>query len=220
MLDGSFAILVLMIALMAIQLVRGYGAYRMAVHAGLLRPWLALLPFCDLWIIGLLAERSITARAGSSRPLAVWLMALFWGGLGGMLLCGLLIELDWYEARGLAVLLELVWTFGTGGMHLYALYHLFRDYAPGDQVVYTLLSAMFRIGFILLFILRDTVPVSVAGSPRAKARPRYDKEHSWSFPPPPAPGTPAITTGPEWYQQQRGGKDRRHRKKKTKKKGG
>lgn len=216
-----FGILVLIVGLMAIQLVRGYGVYRMAVHAGLRRPWLALLPFCDLWITGLLAERSIAARTGSSRPLAVWLMALFWGSLGGILLCGLLIELDWwYEAPGLAVLLGLVWTVGTRTMTLYALYHLFRDYAPGNQWAYTLLSLFLRIEPILLFFLRNTVPVSVAGDRSTGARPRYDEEHRWSFPLPPASGSPVITTGPEWYQQQRSRKDRRHHKKRTTRKGG
>ena len=72
-----------------------FGPYRMAKHAGIPRPWLALLPVGNAWILGLLAERSVYAHTQRPRRLAFWNTLLQALPLASLVLLFPLALADW-----------------------------------------------------------------------------------------------------------------------------
>ncbi len=202
----------------------------MAQHAGIPSPWLAFLPVAQMYVMGLLAERSYYVYSGGrQRRLARWAV------ISQLALAALAVVIAAvffpaaYSGEGemaallLVPLYFLLFLFAMV-LSLYCTYYIFKDYTPDNAVLFTVIGMLAGITMIFFLVERDTVPVSVTGfGVYPYGRPKYDRYHRWHQQPPqpPAFGGPGPnTTGPEWYRQQRGGKDRRHRKKKTKKKGG
>ena len=72
-----------------------FGPYRMAKHAGIPRPWLALLPVGNAWVLGLLAERSVYAHTQRPRRLAFWNTLLQALPLAALVLLFPLALADW-----------------------------------------------------------------------------------------------------------------------------
>ena len=173
----------------AIHLLYAFGPYRMAKHAGIPHAWIGLFPIGTSWLIGLLAERSLYCCTGRRLRLALWTPALQGiGTCGALMVVGLaLADADFSGLVVAALVLTLVgWVAGTV-FSLYSLYHLFKDYAPENATLYTVLSILFGFQFIFLLIEMNTVPVSVAGpGPFPYGRPKYDARHQWS--PAPAQG--------------------------------
>ena len=194
-LDSSkflFFIIVLLFYLglaFAAHLLYSFGPYRMAKHAGIPHAWIGLFPIGTSWLIGLLAERSLYCYTGRRLRLALWTPALQGiGTCGALMVVGLaLADADFSGLVVAALVLTLEgWVAGTV-FSLYSLYYLFKDYAPENATLYTVLSILFGFQFIFLLIEMNTVPVSVAGpGPFPYGRPKYDARHQWS--PAPAPG--------------------------------
>lgn len=178
------------------------GLYQMAKHAGIPNPWLALLPYGNGYVMGLLAERSIYTYTGKARRVAFWTVLLqVLASTGAFFTIPLaLSHSDFNGVVAVACLL----LFGAGLAALvvfwYALYYIFKDYAPDNVLLYFLLGIFFNIYWIFLLVERNTVPVSVAGpGPYPYGRPKYDKYHRWYQPQP--PGYPPQG-GQGYYQDQ------------------
>ena len=182
-----FAILFYLAFLFAVHLLYAFGPYRMARHAGIPHAWIGLFPIGTSWLVGLLAERSLYTCSGRRFRMALWTPALWGiGTCGALMTLGLALAVaDFSGLVVAAILLTLVGCVAGTVLSFYALYYLFKDYAPDNAILYTVLGIFFNIHFIFLLVEMNTVPVSVAGpGPFPYGRPKYDRWHRWS----PAPG--------------------------------
>ena len=184
-----------------------FGPYRMAKHAGIPRPWLALLPVGNAWILGLLAERSVYAHTQRPRRLAFWNTLLQALPLASLVLLFPLALADWDFNPLIGISLLVLVVSGLVGivMYYYCIYHIFKDYAPDNALLYFLLGIFFNIYWIFFLVEMNTVPVSVTGfGTFPGGRPKYDRYHQWNqgfaapgYPPPGyGPQGPAYTTNP------------------------
>lgn len=202
-----------------------FGPYRMAKHAGIPRPWLALLPVGNAWVLGLLAERSVYAYTQRPRRLAFWNTLLQALPLAALVLLFPLALADWDFNPLIGISLLVLVVSGLAGvvMYYYCIYHIFKDYAPDNALLYLLLGIFFNIYWIFFLVEMNTVPVSVTGfGAFPGGRPKYDRYHRWNqgfagpgYPPPGyGPQGAAYTTnpgqqtyqgqGPQFYQGQGG----------------
>lgn len=184
-----------------------FGPYRMAKHAGIPRPWLALLPVGNAWVLGLLAERSVYAHTQRPRRLAFWNTLLQALPLAALVLLFPLALADWDFNPLIGISLLVLVVSGLVGivMYYYCIYHIFKDYAPDNALLYLLLGIFFNIYWIFFLVEMNTVPVSVTGfGTFPGGRPKYDRYHQWNqgfaapgYPPPGyGPQGPAYTTNP------------------------
>lgn len=170
------------VGLFVLWLLRCAAVYRLAVNAGMRGTirFLAWVPFAGDYLLGFLCERAAWYRGAGKRrnrfrfrlllPIletlgCPWLYVL----LGYLLSYGdPLLKVDfWVFESGLQALLGFAsWAFST-----LALYHLYWDYAPGRQDVYTLLSLIlpFAAPAVCLFLVRWNVPLSVREPLNAQA---------------------------------------------------
>lgn len=206
----------LFLLMVGMMILSGLGPYRMARHAGIPRPWMAFIPVANLYLIGLLAERSYYVYKGRGKKLSrrSVIFALIPLAASLVLYAALLFSIFYHRIDALyapVILLFPLWILSFIPAlvnYVCCLYYLFRDYAPDNAVLYTIISILFRIAFVFLLVERDTVPVSVTGfGAYPGGRPKYDRWHQWSqmppqqYPPgayPPRGGGPG-TTGPEDY---------------------
>ena len=184
-----------------------FGPYRMAKHAGIPRHWLALLPVGNAWILGLLAERSVYAHTQRPRRLAFWNTLLQALPLASLVLLFPLALADWDFNPLIGISLLVLVVSGLVGivMYYYCIYHIFKDYAPDNALLYLLLGIFFNIYWIFFLVEMNTVPVSVTGfGTFPGGRPKYDRYHQWNqgfaapgYPPPGyGPQGAAYTTNP------------------------
>lgn len=181
-----------------------FGLYRMAKHAGIPNPWLAFLPVANAYVVGLLAERSLYTYTGRQRRLALW-NAVFQAVplVGLMFVVGLaLLDSDFNALVGLSVMLLVLGGIAGTVLYWYSLYYVFKDYAPDNAVLYTVLGLVLGIYWVFLLVEMNTVPVSVTGfGVFPYGRPKYDRYHQWQvppvgqYPPPPPPQQGPYTTG-------------------------
>lgn len=160
---GTILVVSLIVGLIG-WVLQGFGPYKMAKNAGIPNPWLAFIPLGQGYLLGLLAQRSLYASTGQQKPLAqinLWLpIALLAGGL----VTGVLVAM----VPLLGALLSLVLVVGSLVVTyylFYTYYHLFKDYAPDNAVLFLILTILFSpLAFIIITLLyMDVVPVSVAG---------------------------------------------------------
>ena len=162
-----FALLYLLFALVILAatiIVTGLGLWRMAKNAGVPCAWAAFLPVGSGYITGMLADRSryfYTGRA-PRLGLAFWLPVLqalaIVGGLGmfGTTLTG------FFALSSVLFFCCLSWgAIGWVVLNLYAVYYVFKDYAPDNAVLFTVLGTLFNIHWVFFLVERNTVPVSV-----------------------------------------------------------
>lgn len=206
-------LLVYLSIFIAVSLVINYGAYRMAKHAGIPHPWLALLPLGNAYVTGLLAERSVYTYTGRQRRLAFWYPVCQLVTLVGLLaILGLaLADADFNLLVAASLVLGLAGFVAQLVIGIYCYYYIFKDYAPDNATLYTVLGIVFGIYWIFLFVEMNSVPVSVTGfGAWPYGRPKYDRYHQWqqggqqpqySAPAPQGPNTTGWEQGAPSYQQ-------------------
>lgn len=175
-----------------------FGLWRMASHAGVPHAWLAWVPFGSAYAAGMLAERSVYTFTGRRSRLALWCPALqgiaFMGVL--MVLGFAILDMDFGAPVVLALLLCILGTLAAAVVYFYALYYIFKDYAPENAVLYTLLGILFGIYWIFQLVEMNTVPVSVTGfGAWPGGRPKYNRSHQWNAGYPGYPGYPGQPGG-------------------------
>ena len=171
----------------------GFGLWRMAKNAGIPHAWVAFLPLGNGYILGLLADRSRNCYTGKAPRLglAFWLpmtQALaFFGGLG---VFGLALGRTPFNF--LVVLFILALLLGmvvSVALNFFCVYYIFKDYAPENAVLYTVLGILLGIYWVFLLVEMNTVPVSVAGpGPFPYGRPKYGRQQQPWPQQGPAPG--------------------------------
>lgn len=154
-----------LLASAAVYVLQSLALYRMAKNAGFSSPILAWIPVASSYLLGLLCERASCRRDGKTWKFSVILpvlelLALL--GTGSLRTMSFLSGTSFWDSSiplSLRGLLGLVGTVVTA----LALYNLYWDYAQGREMLYTVLSVIFGgLGqSIILFILRDRVPISV-----------------------------------------------------------
>lgn len=167
-----------------------FGVWRMASHAGVPHAWLAFVPFGNAYVVGMLADRAIYTFTGLRRRLSLWCPVSQGIAFVGMfLVIGFaLVGLDFGVPVALALILCLVGSLAAVVLYFYATFYIFRDYAPDNAVLYTVLGILFGIYWIFQMVEMNTVPVSVTGfGSWPGGRPKYDRYHQWS--PASAPGS-------------------------------
>lgn len=162
--------------------VTGLGLWKMAKNAGMPYAWVAFLPVGNGYVTGMLADRSryfYTGRA-PRLGLAFWLPVVqvlpFFGGLGlfGLMVLGGTI---FNFLVGLFFVSFFAGTVAAVVLYFFAIYYIFRDYAPDNVLLYTVLGILFNICWVFLLVEMNTVPVSVCGpGPFPGGRPKYGRE--------------------------------------------
>ena len=156
------------LGLVALYFLRAYALYQLARTAGMQNPGLAWVPIANQYILGCLCDRAAYYRTGGRWHFNVILPVV--GTLGSPFFFYFALEygydfafsaMDYTAITGLQSLLGFAaWVLST-----LALYNLFWDYAPGQEGVYTIVSALFAAvaPAILLFLIRKNIPFSVSG---------------------------------------------------------
>lgn len=190
------------LGLVALYFLRAYALYQLARTAGMRNPGLAWVPIANQYILGCLCDRAAYYRTGGRWHFNVILPVV--GTLGSPFFFYFALEygydfafsaMDYTAITGLQSLLGFAaWVLST-----LALYNLFWDYAPGQEGVYTIVSALFAAvaPAILLFLIRKNIPFSVSGG-RPVPPPAYTTYTTGPGdlrPPPPPPPPPQ---GPPW----------------------
>mgnify|MGYP001104873817 CR=1 FL=1 len=191
------------LGLVALYFLRAYALYQLARTAGMQNPGLAWVPIANQYILGCLCDRAAYYRTGGRWHFNVILPVV--GTLGSPFFFYFALEygydfafsaMDYTAITGLQSLLGFAaWVLST-----LALYNLFWDYAPGQEGVYTIVSALFAAvaPAILLFLIRKNIPFSVSGG-RPVPPPAYTTYTTGPGdlrPPPPPP--PPPPQGPPW----------------------
>ena len=132
------------LGLVALYFLRAYALYQLARTAGMQNPGLAWVPIANQYILGCLCDRAAYYRTGGRWHFNVILPVV--GTLGSPFFFYFALEygydfafsaMDYTAITGLQSLLGFAaWVLST-----LALYNLFWDYAPGQEGVYTIVSA-------------------------------------------------------------------------------
>ena len=191
---AGVVLLIYLVFLLGIYVLSQFGLYRMARHAGIPGAWLAFIPVGNGYITGLLAERAVFTYTGRQRRLAFWNL-LLQGIITGLALLMIILSLGTsgsdgiYFIIGLAVIFSAILSIAAAIVYIYSLYYIFKDYAPDNAVLFTILGVVFSIYWIFLLVVMNVVPVSVTGfGTYPYGRPKYDKYHQWPQNPPQQPG--------------------------------
>lgn len=181
--------------LLGLYLLQAYALYRMSRRAGLAIPGLAWIPFCQEYVLGWLCDRSRVYQGRRDLRFRVLLPVL--AVLSPSVISIFLFELlsiptltDLSFRMGAYWLQSLIRLAGAAGTAL-GLYFLYRDYAPGQEGIYTVLSVVIPFGAagILLFTLRERLPLSQGGKPpQAPVWQGPRTTGPGQSPPPPPPG--------------------------------
>ncbi len=192
------------LGLVALYFLRAYALYQLARTAGMQNPGLAWVPIANQYILGCLCDRAAYYRTGGRWHFNVILPVV--GTLGSPFFFYFALEygydfafsaMDYTAITGLQSLLGFAaWVLST-----LALYNLFWDYAPGQEGVYTIVSALFAAvaPAILLFLIRKNIPFSVSGG-RPVPPPAYTTYTTGpgDLRPPPPPQGPPWDGGNSW----------------------
>ena len=192
------------LGLVALYFLRAYALYQLARTAGMQNPGLAWVPIANQYILGCLCDRAAYYRTGGRWHFNVILPVV--GTLGSPFFFYFALEygydfafsaMDYTAITGLQSLLGFAaWVLST-----LALYNLFWDYAPGQEGVYTIVSALFAAvaPAILLFLIRKNIPFSVSGG-RPVPPPAYTTYTTGpgDLRPPPPPQGPPWDGGNRW----------------------
>lgn len=145
LLFGGFLSIIILVAMgiaLIAHILMALGLYRMAFNKGIENPWLAWIPVGNLWILGNLIE---TIDFGDRKfDNAGLILAV--GTFGSFIpMIGPLVGIVY------AIVL------------LMAHYKLYKMYAPGNQVLFLILSIFFPgiVASILIFVIRNNTPVAV-----------------------------------------------------------
>ena len=192
------------LGLVALYFLRAYALYQLARTAGMQNPGLAWVPIANQYILGCLCDRAAYYRTGGRWHFNVILPVV--GTLGSPFFFYFALEygydfafsaMDYTAITGLQSLLGFAaWVLST-----LALYNLFWDYAPGQEGVYTIVSALFAAvaPAILLLLIRKNIPFSVSGG-RPVPPPAYTTYTTGpgDLRPPPPPQGPPWAGGNSW----------------------
>ena len=192
------------LGLVALYFLRAYALYQLARTAGMQNPGLAWVPIANQYLLGCLCDRAAYYRTGGRWHFNVILPVV--GTLGSPFFFYFALEygydfafsaMDYTAITGLQSLLGFAaWVLST-----LALYNLFWDYAPGQEGVYTIVSALFAAvaPAILLFLIRKNIPFSVSGG-RPVPPPAYTTYTTGpgDLRPPPPPQGPPWDGGNSW----------------------
>lgn len=188
---GGVFLLFYLAFLLGVYVLTQFGLYRMARHAGIPGAWLAFVPIGSGYITGLLAERAVYTYTGQRRRLALWNTLLPAVTAAGVILIVILALADSPLNAGVWLGLIAMLVGGIVGfvVFCYSLYYIFKDYAPDNAVLFTLLGIFLGIYWIFFLVVMNAVPVSVTGfGVYPYGRPKYDKYHQWPQTPPDQPG--------------------------------
>lgn len=201
----AFGVLAVMFVL------QGLGLWRMGRNVGIPCAWTAFFPLGSGYVMGALADRSRRFYTGKAPRLGL----AFWLPITQALAC-----VSMMGVLGLALIRSpfnflvalFVGAFFLGallsvGLNCFCVYHIFKDYAPENALLYTMIGIVFGIYWIFFLVEMNTVPVSVAGpGPFPYGRPKYgrQRQQEWQQWPPqgPAPGQP-----PQYQRQQDSGRN-------------
>ena len=219
-----FGILVLVFVVWAVSalvfhLIKGAGLARMARNAGLPNPALAWIPVANNYLLGCLCDRAVYCRTGKQWRFSIILpvldlVSILGGGSITAALYGIFTSYLYYGSdfditnEGFRSFGGNLFAIATTVAMAIALYHLFCDYDPGREVLYTVLSVIFGsvAQAILIFVLRDRVPLSAQAGGYPPPYQAPGQPGPWAPPPagpaqwsqqPPAQGG----TAPQWGQQ-------------------
>lgn len=176
---------------LVLYFVRGFALYRMACYAGLPHPLLAFVPVAGDYLLGLLCQRAAACHGARDWrfPLLLPLLRAVGSPWLYVLLCELLPygsayrAADWMFTSGV----QAFFGFFAWAFTVLALYHLFWDYAPGQQDIYTVLSVVLPeiAPSVCLFLVRQNVPLSAQRPGRTPPPPVAEAPPA--PPPPPRP---------------------------------
>ena len=154
---GAALALVLLLAAAAataVYVLQALSLYTIAKRRGLQNVWLAWVPVGSSWLLGAVAD-DVNARRGKKTCYSILLLVASAVCMGSGVSVFLLPFLGLFS--GLFSIAAMVVCY-------IALYDVFQDYAPGNAVLYLVLSILLGIRWLLLFLLRKKQPISLGGA--------------------------------------------------------
>lgn len=143
----------------ATYVLRSIGLYTMAKNRGIENAWLAWVPVGNSWLLGQIADE-VNSRQGKKTNYSLILLVLTAVTAAG----GFSLVLLPFSA-----LLSAPLSLAASVVYFIALYDVYQDYAPKNAVVFLVLSILLSAHWLLLFILRDRLPLSLQAEPQKPA---------------------------------------------------
>lgn len=140
---GAFILIIALIALtvaVVVYILQSIALYKLAYKNNIQNAWLAWLPIGNMYILGKLGFE-VYAEEDKKNEIFTWI--LLGCSAGSFLLEHLSSDLS--SIAGLGVLVFSVWAY----------YYIFNKINNKNAVLFTVLSAIFRIGGVILFFNRN-----------------------------------------------------------------
>lgn len=140
----------------ATYVLRSIGLYTLAKNRSIENAWLAWIPVGSSWLLGQIAD-DINFRQGKKTNYSLVLLVLTAASAAG----GFSLVLLPFSA-----LLSAPLSIAVSVVYFIALYDIYQDYAPRQAVVFLVLSILLSAQWLLLFILRGRLPLTLNGDPQ------------------------------------------------------
>lgn len=156
-------ILVIFIAIFSIciYIFSAIGISTMAKRRGIENSWFAFIPLVSNFTLGSIVDNINAYQQKNSNYklilLVLGVLVSIFGGVTENYARSTSHEAILIIASMLAIVFRI--------FMLISLYNIYKDYSYGNEVLFTILSAIFVMDFIFIFALRKKVPVSMCFSP-------------------------------------------------------
>lgn len=146
---------------------RALGLYQLAKNQQFENPWLAWIPIGDSYILGRLAKNSpyvkrkipnihiiLPSLLGMYVAIYIAFMVYFFSNIP-MLPYSMSDNLFSYAPFLIFYILFILFALLVSAVYYFTLHHVYKSYDPQNNVLYTVLTIIFRLSFVFLFVIRN-----------------------------------------------------------------
>ncbi len=165
-----FYVIFAVIFLLVPYVLRALALYTLAKNKNIDVAWLAWIPLADSYIVGLLSKGSPFMRKKFPN-IHIILPSLY--GLYAIVYIGYMIYFFTqfpmfnpsfaYNMFGSIMFIIfyiafMLFALFVSASYYFTLYHVYKSYDPNNTALYTVLSILFKLGFVFLFVIRKKDP--------------------------------------------------------------
>ncbi len=162
---GTFlmAFIIIAIVLVVSYVFFGIALYKIAQRRNIENPWLAWVPIANYYLLGQVVDQ-IFVYKGKKPFFAPVLLALVSANMFMSLLTGFI---------GIFGILAVPVSLALTVLIYWAYYEIFSDYTPKNATMFLVLSILFSIPWVFLFVIRDRQSISMGGQSDAPPTNNY-----------------------------------------------
>jgi len=148
----------------AVYVLRALGLYKLAKNSQIRNPWLAWMPVGDTYIMGSLARNSpfvkrkfpnihiiLPSIIGAYVIFYIAFMIYFFS----IVPLGMASNMFSFTPFVIFYILFMLFALFMAAAYYFVLYHVYKSYDSNNTVLYTVLSIIFRLDFVFLFVIRN-----------------------------------------------------------------